>query len=141
VDAEGTQRAAVKRRRSSGRSRSPDQGADEPLTSQNIGAGDGNRTRTISLGNQQIGAPDRLDLQIRCTASDRYGPCDTRINGPPMARGPTASGMDRARPGLTPIRQRDHLHIAAGAADGDRRSVTQVAWTHSHPACASMQVS
>ena len=25
-------------------------GAGEPLTSQNIGAGDGNRTRTISLG-------------------------------------------------------------------------------------------
>ena len=42
---------------------------------------------TISLGNQQIGASDRPDLDIRCTASDRDGPCDTRVNGPPMARG------------------------------------------------------
>ncbi len=52
------------------------------------GAGDGNRTRTISLGNQQIGAPDHADLGTRCTASDRHGPYDTRVNGPPMARGP-----------------------------------------------------
>jgi hypothetical protein len=50
------------------------------------GAGDGNRTRTISLGNQQIGASDRPDLDNRCTASDRDGPCDTGVNGPPMAR-------------------------------------------------------
>ena len=52
-----------------------------------MGAGDGNRTRTVSLANQQIGASDRPDLDIRCTASDRQGPCDTRVNGPPMARG------------------------------------------------------
>lgn len=50
------------------------------------GAGDVNRTRTISLGNQQIGALDRADLDIRCTASDREGPCHTGVNGPPMAR-------------------------------------------------------
>jgi hypothetical protein len=53
-----------------------------------VGAGDGNRTRTISLGIRPIGAPDRPDLAIRCTASDRHRPCDTRVNGPPMARGP-----------------------------------------------------
>jgi len=51
-----------------------------------MGAGDGNRTRTISLGIRQIGAADRPDLDIRCTASGRDGPCETRVNGPPMAR-------------------------------------------------------
>jgi len=50
------------------------------------GAGDGNRTRTISLGIRPIGASDRPDLGIRCTASDRHGLCDTGANGPPMAR-------------------------------------------------------
>jgi hypothetical protein len=50
------------------------------------GAGDENRTATISLGNQQIGGLDRPDLDIRCTSSDRDGPCDTGVNGPPMAR-------------------------------------------------------
>jgi hypothetical protein len=51
-----------------------------------IGAGDGNRTRAISLGIQPIGASDRSDLDSRHTASDRHGPRDTRANGPPMAR-------------------------------------------------------
>ena len=51
------------------------------------GAGDENRTRTISLGIRPIGASDRPELGSRCTASDRHGPCDTRLNGPPMARG------------------------------------------------------
>ena len=36
------------------------------------------------------GAHDRPDLRIRCTAGDRHKPCDTRANGPPMARGPMA---------------------------------------------------
>jgi hypothetical protein len=53
---------------------------------------DENRTRTISLGNQQIAAPDRPDLRIRCTASDRHGPYATGVNGPSMARGPAAFG-------------------------------------------------
>ena len=50
-------------------------------------AGDGNRTRTISLGIRQIRASERLDLGIGCTASDRDEPCDTRVNGRPMAHG------------------------------------------------------
>src|SRR5215510_8187885 len=50
------------------------------------GAGDGNRTRTISLGIRQIRVPDRPELGSRCTASDRHRPCDTGVNGPPMAR-------------------------------------------------------
>jgi hypothetical protein len=51
-----------------------------------IGAGDGNRTRTISLGIRQIRVPDRPDLDIRCTVSDRHRPSSTGVNGPPMAR-------------------------------------------------------
>jgi hypothetical protein len=43
------------------------------------GAGDGNRTRTISLGIRPIGVSDLPDLGIRCTASDRHEPCDTRV--------------------------------------------------------------
>jgi GNAT superfamily N-acetyltransferase len=62
-----------------------------------IGAGDGNRSRTISLGNQQIGAPDRPELGSRCTVGDRHRPCDTTVNGPLMARGPTA--LRWGRPG------------------------------------------
>jgi hypothetical protein len=50
------------------------------------GAGDGNRTRTISLGSDRSGASDRPDLRTRCTASDRHRPCDTGANGPSMAR-------------------------------------------------------
>ena len=42
--------------------------------------------QAVSLGIRQIRAPDRPDLGIRCTASDRDGPCDTGVNGPPMAR-------------------------------------------------------
>ena len=66
------------------------------------GAGDGNRTRTISLGIRPIQPSDRPDLDIRCTASDRHGPLDTRVNGPPMARGPMVSAVVR--------RQRAELH-------------------------------
>jgi hypothetical protein len=54
------------------------------------GAGDGNRTRTISLGIRQIRAFDHPELGSRCTASDRQRPCGTRVNGPPMARSLTA---------------------------------------------------
>ena len=43
------------------------------------GAGDENRTRTISLGIRQIRVPDRPDLGNRYTASDRQRPCDTRL--------------------------------------------------------------
>jgi len=56
------------------------------------GAGDGNRTRTISLGIRPIGASDRRELGSRYTASDRHEPCDTRVNGPLMARAPIALG-------------------------------------------------
>jgi hypothetical protein len=49
------------------------------------GAGDENRTRTISLGIRPIGTYNGLDLDIRYTVSDRDGPCDTGANGPPMA--------------------------------------------------------
>ena len=38
------------------------------------GAGDGNRTRTTSLGIRQVGGSDRPDLGIRCTVSDRHRP-------------------------------------------------------------------
>jgi hypothetical protein len=60
-----------------------------------IGAGDGNRTRTISLGIQQIGVSDLTDLGTRHTVGDRDVPFDTGANGPPMARGPIASGTDQ----------------------------------------------
>jgi len=56
------------------------------------GAGDENRTRTISLGIQQIGAFDRTELGNRCAVSDRQGPCGIRANGPPMAHGLMAGG-------------------------------------------------
>jgi hypothetical protein len=63
-------------------------GDASPPTCANVTrAGDGNRTRTISLGIRPIRAPDRSDLGTRCTISDRDGPCDTGANGPPMARG------------------------------------------------------
>jgi len=39
-----------------------------------VGAGDENRTRTISLGIRPIGASDRPDLGNRCTAIDRHAP-------------------------------------------------------------------
>jgi hypothetical protein len=64
-----------------------------------VGAGDGNRTRTISLGIRQIPPSDHSDLGIRRTASDRRAPCDTRANGPPMARGVMQwPGVPRATP-------------------------------------------
>ena len=46
---------------------------------------------TVSLGIRQIGVSDRTDLGTRRTFSDRYGPCDTRANGPP-ANGPWPDG-------------------------------------------------
>jgi hypothetical protein len=50
------------------------------------GAGDGNRTRTISLGIRQIWVPDAPDVGGRCTASDPDGPSDALANGPLTAR-------------------------------------------------------
>jgi hypothetical protein len=67
------------------------------------GAGDENRTRTISLGIRPIGASDRPDLGTRCTASDRHGPCDTGANGPPMAH-----GLITLRTGQKPVHLRIH---------------------------------
>jgi hypothetical protein len=62
-----------------------------------VTVGDGNRTRTISLGIRPIQALDRPDLGSRHTASDRHGPYDASVNGPPMARGLIALGMARSR--------------------------------------------
>jgi hypothetical protein len=39
-----------------------------------VGAGDGNRTRTISLGICPIRGSDRPELGSRCTVSDRDRP-------------------------------------------------------------------
>jgi len=71
-----------------------------------MGAGDGNRTRTVSLGICPIRGSDRPDLGTRCTASDRQGPCDTGSNGPPMARAKC--------PGLVRNGQPRVLHDACG---------------------------
>jgi hypothetical protein len=51
-----------------------------------IGAGDGNRTRTISLGISTIHAATQPDLRRRVPVSDREGPLFTGVNGPLMAR-------------------------------------------------------
>ena len=42
--------------------------------------------QTVSLGIRPIQAPDRPDLAMRRTASDRQAPYDTTANGPLMAR-------------------------------------------------------
>jgi hypothetical protein len=70
------------------------------------GAGDENRTATISLGIRQIGAPDRPDLGTRPTASDRDGPHDTRANGPSMARSLIALGTGQNSNHLGPASSR-----------------------------------
>jgi hypothetical protein len=51
-----------------------------------IGAGDGNRTRTISLGICAIRASTGLDLRSGLSVSDRERPRFTLVNGPLMAR-------------------------------------------------------
>src|SRR5262245_2832926 len=65
-------------------------GTSVPACTNVMRAGDGNRTRTISLGIRPIVAPDRPDLGIRCTARDRDGPCDTGANGPRGCAGAVA---------------------------------------------------
>jgi hypothetical protein len=50
------------------------------------GAGDGNRTRTISLGSCAIRAVVRPDLRGGMSASDRERPLVTGVNGTLMAR-------------------------------------------------------
>jgi len=60
-------------------------------------AGDGNRTRTVSLGIRPIGPPDQPDLGNRRTASDRHWPHDTAANGPSMARDLTGTGAQPMR--------------------------------------------
>jgi hypothetical protein len=47
-----------------------------------VGAGEGNRTPTVTLGIRPIGASDRPDLGTRRTVSDRDGPDDIPANGP-----------------------------------------------------------
>jgi hypothetical protein len=50
------------------------------------GAGDGNRTRTVSLGICAIRAVMRPGLRSRVSASDRERPLLAGVNGPLMAR-------------------------------------------------------
>ena len=50
------------------------------------GAGDGNQTRTISLGICEIRAVVRSDLRAAVSASDRERPLVTGVNGTLMAR-------------------------------------------------------
>ena len=60
-----------------------------------LGAGDGNRARTVSLGIGAIRALIWPDLQDGLSVSDRESPRVTRVNGP--ANGPAT----RSRRGLT----------------------------------------
>jgi hypothetical protein len=50
------------------------------------GAGDGNRTRTVSLGINRQAQATRPDLGDRVSMSDRDGPWFTVLNGTLMAR-------------------------------------------------------
>jgi hypothetical protein len=54
-----------------------------------IGAGDGNRTRTISLGICAIRSVVRPNLRFGVSASDRERPLDAGVNGTLMARRPS----------------------------------------------------
>jgi hypothetical protein len=81
-----------------------DHGSDVQLRR---GAGDGNRTRTISLGINTIHAATRPDLRRRLPASDRERPLLTGVNGPLMAR-----------------RSRRRRHAGYRAADNSQR------WLH-----------
>ena len=54
-----------------------------------LGTGDGNRTRTISLGICAIRAVVRPDLRRGVSASDRDRPSGPVANGPLMARRPS----------------------------------------------------
>jgi hypothetical protein len=51
-----------------------------------VGAGDGNRTRTISLGICPVRARHMADLRGGVSANDRERPLVTEVNGPLMAR-------------------------------------------------------
>jgi hypothetical protein len=51
-----------------------------------IGAGDGNRTRTVSLGINRQAKVTAPDLGARVSMSDRDGPWLTTLNGTLMAR-------------------------------------------------------
>src|SRR5437660_460789 len=77
-----------------------------------IGAGDENRTRTISLGICTIHAPTRPDLRIVLSASDREIPLFTGANGPLMARRSWADLRLRAP------RPPDHPGLSSGAHAG-----------------------
>ena len=57
-------------------------------------AGDGNRTRTISLGICTVRAVEWSDLRDRLSASDRERPFVTGVNGSLMARPPGPVGSD-----------------------------------------------
>jgi hypothetical protein len=63
-----------------------------------LGAGDENRTRTVSLGIARICPVLAADLRVRSPASDRDCPLFTGANGPLMARGqlcPDLLGQNR----------------------------------------------
>jgi len=61
-------------------------GKQRPSCAFSLGAGDGNRTRTISLGAVPSGPVTWPDLRGRVSASDRERPLVTGVNGPLMAR-------------------------------------------------------
>jgi hypothetical protein len=54
-----------------------------------LGAGDGHRTRTVSLGICAIRVSVLLDLRSRPSVSDRESPLFAGVNGPLMARRPS----------------------------------------------------
>src|SRR5262249_45560248 len=61
-------------------------GRPSDLGNSSRGAGDGNRTRTISLGICTIRASPWADLRGELSVSYRESPLFTEVNGPPMAR-------------------------------------------------------
>src|SRR5215470_9827140 len=61
----------------------PDNGTNPALSAWESGVSD----HRHALGIRPIGASDRLELGSRCTVSDRDGPYETAVNGPPMAHG------------------------------------------------------
>ena len=57
------------------------------------GAGDGNRTRTVSLGSRTIRRSYCRDLRWKVSATDRERPPVTGVNGTLMARQPWGAGF------------------------------------------------
>jgi hypothetical protein len=70
-----------------------------PTWALSVEAGDGNRTRTVSLGICAIQAVMQPDLLGALSASDREGPPVTEVNGTLMARPCAIRGEDYPLPG------------------------------------------